>query len=169
MPMILAGMLSMGLQCEKDENEACTEIKQAPQEFLNCWYFPEGSWWEYQLKDSGGVYDKVTVIYQHEEYYEPNSADVNHFGVKPCVKYYQTTWQHSNEKYYPRFDSLPIYENLFADHFQFGDTWRLHSSVTSIYRHPTDIFQYLYFSNFVANDEIRDIYKSDSIFSIDNQ
>lgn len=42
-------LIILSISCKKHE---CGEISYLPQDFLDYWYFPEGSYWVYQLKDS---------------------------------------------------------------------------------------------------------------------
>lgn len=74
-----------------DRTPECQKIYEPPQDFLDYWYFPEGSWWIYKLKDTvPAVYDTVRVT--GSEDFKTPSYDQAH---EPCIHYYWTWWEHS--------------------------------------------------------------------------
>jgi|GEM_PF-6614802 len=89
----IVSLLFMNMDCNK--NDECEVITQAPQEFLDYWFFPVGSWWVYRNKD--GEFDTVTCILKDSIYYKPN----DNYGLFPCIYYYNCTFKHTNQEYYP--------------------------------------------------------------------
>ena len=86
--------------CGPDCDAECPEIKAAPQEFLDYWFFPEGSWWVYQLVDEDtAIFDTIYTEggdqWAHEETPECNG------GFAPCRTNYQISFIHSNDLYFP--------------------------------------------------------------------
>lgn len=46
---------------KQPEIPPCKEFAEAPQEFLDYWFFPKGSFWVYKLDSSADIYDTVVV------------------------------------------------------------------------------------------------------------
>ena len=77
----------------------CPQITQAPQAFLDYWYFPEGSQWVYRLQGSiPTVYDTVRVAYARESHQTNRSPGD---PLAACVQAYQVSLTHSNHRYFP--------------------------------------------------------------------
>jgi hypothetical protein len=70
----------------------CDSIDELPHEFLDYWYFNQGSWWVFQLKDSTNIYDTVTV--SKDELFT-NGVN-NDGGYLSCTEYITYFFRHSN-------------------------------------------------------------------------
>ena len=82
---------------------SCKEIKNepdchAPQEFLDYWFFPEGSWWVYTINDT--ILDSVVV--------KGISITPDEFGY-PCETFYSMFAEHMNK-------DIPL-----EDYFRFSE------------------------------------------------
>lgn len=102
---MLGSLLFLSLtifSCKEDPPVSCKSVLEAPKEYLDYWYFQEGSWWVYQLEGSNpAIYDTVIVIYNKAEYPDPYD---NSWGLyRTCLMHYQITLQHSNKIYFPSF------------------------------------------------------------------
>lgn len=99
--IIIFLFIGLSLQnCGNDCDADCTEIKEAPKEFLDYWYFPKGSWWVYQLQDSTQkVFDTVTLAGMEENY---SDVEIGCFdnNYEPCIKRYDAYFEHANKEYY---------------------------------------------------------------------
>jgi len=89
----IASLMFLNMDCNK--NDECEVITQAPQEFLDYWFFPVGSWWVYKNQD--GEFDTVTCTIRESNFYTPDDAN----GLIPCLYYYICYYKHSNKHYFP--------------------------------------------------------------------
>lgn len=95
-------LIGLTLQnCGNDCDADCTEIKEAPKEFLEYWYFPEGSWWVYQLQDSTKIVFDTIVLRFSDRYFETEKQECTDLSYPPCISRYETLFTHSNLEYYP--------------------------------------------------------------------
>ncbi|MBC7447953.1 MAG: hypothetical protein H7330_07820 [Hymenobacteraceae bacterium] len=103
MKLLLFLLLALPLlasSCRKDANPppTCTTVTDVPPAFLAYWYFPQGSWWVYQLKDAvPAIYDTVRVAGAGRMYRQPYEA----YGAPACVWGYGARLEHSNRTYFP--------------------------------------------------------------------
>ncbi|MBC7447952.1 MAG: hypothetical protein H7330_07815 [Hymenobacteraceae bacterium] len=113
---LLGLLLTSG--CKKDP-PPCETIAEAPPAFLAYWYFPEGSWWVYQLQDSvPAVFDTVRVVHrwQGQVESEPGEGRLCRFG-------YTVRYEHSNAAYFPGvpgkkgFEALAIEPKWSLSHY----------------------------------------------------
>ncbi len=101
---VLLSLPVLATSCDKTATDGgdqprvpCASVAEAPPAFLRYWYFPTGSWWVYQLKDSvPAVYDTVRLGTDREfrQPYDPG-------GAQPCVWMYYGQFRHSNRTYFP--------------------------------------------------------------------
>ena len=93
----------MNMNCNK--NDECEQVIQAPQEFLDYWFFPEGSWWVYQ--NQNGEIDTAICTRSDSFFYQLN----DHHGVPPYCKWiYQSLLKHSNDTYFRKKHQEDIQE-----------------------------------------------------------
>jgi hypothetical protein len=76
--------------CGNYFSDECDYILEAPQEFLDYWYFPDGSWWVYQLNDT--IIDTVTISTSKTHYDKDDLTDIN----GSCVYIYNAYFNHSS-------------------------------------------------------------------------
>ena len=63
----------------------CSSVISAPQEFLDYWFMPKGSWWVYRLKGSNpAVYDTVRANLLHFAGFDPPASP-----FEPCIMRYE--------------------------------------------------------------------------------
>jgi len=97
-------------------NDDCDNIIEAPQEFLDYWYFPVGSWWAYQINDTIIDTLKCTEITKYHF-----DKDDETLGLERCVYYYTAYLTHSNKDIFPsKSDNI-----TFAS--SYTGKWYLHS------------------------------------------
>ncbi|MEA3496383.1 MAG: hypothetical protein U9R42_10150 [Bacteroidota bacterium] len=106
--LIFSLVIFLLLQVSSCREKGCEAIKKAPQEFLDYWYFPEGSWWVYQNQD--GEIDTVKCFENKIEH------DYDFF---PCVFQYLSAVKHSNKKYFYQKD-YPQYSGHNFQGLNFG-------------------------------------------------
>lgn len=77
-------------------NKKCHTIDELPHEFLSYWYFDQGSWWVYQLKDTTNVFDTVMIenIDVHTTIPKTNRSDDG--SENGCTEYIKMITKHSN-------------------------------------------------------------------------
>lgn len=117
--LLLTLTISLSVVSCKKEPLKCTEITEAPNEFLRYWFFPVGSYWVYQLRDTTGVYDTVRVVYNEIKHFEPTAHTMDQV---PCSQRYYSLWQHSNEDY---FNPTPYQDAFFnlESYFNSPNNW----------------------------------------------
>lgn len=136
--LLLVVLLASGSFSGCRDRCACETMEEAPQAFLDYWYFPTGSWWVYALKDSAGVYDTVRVI-------EQSANDNDYCTAKgtfepPCIKMYGTKLIHSNKIYFKNNNSNSI-DLIGSSYIQ--NKWNISkiSEITNLYGNEI-YFQY---------------------------
>ena len=113
----------------KDRNESDCH---APQEFLDYWFFPEGSWWVYTINDT--IIDSLT----NRNYITTDNEDSD-----PCDKHYSSYFTHYTS------DSLQYYIGEHS-YFSFNlgiDNWILqlrsgnnnYWGIGTFYKHNAEI------------------------------
>jgi len=123
------------MDCNK--NDECEQVTQAPQEFLDYWFFPEGSWWVYRNQD--GEFDTVTCTIRESNFYKPEDA----YGLIPCLYYYRCYYKHSNKKYFPDV-GMKNRHSLEGLSSNSGVFWNLLASNNNNYYHFSYFFKYTY-------------------------
>ena len=146
---------SCGPDCDAD----CAEIVEAPTDFLDNWYFPEGSWWVYKLEDSSKIIYDTVYMQRVNRYYETETSECTDLSYAPCISRYRTTVTHSNRDYYHGRPSIDTgwaslgREGFDADYNPSNDRWYFdHSGITiSLYSYevillyplnPLDVYSY---------------------------
>lgn len=90
--------------CGKNDRDECSIIQKAPNDYLDYWFFKEGSFWVYQLIDSAKTIDTVKVIRVWIETSTPRMVDLaeentyDHFVA--CKEHNNLSIQHSNQQYF---------------------------------------------------------------------
>ncbi len=87
--LIIVSLFCLSSNCKEDKFKKCKDVLNAPQEYLDYWFFKEGTWWVYQLKDTTGIYDTVRVVY-YDAYYEEYDD-----GNIPCKMFYNITYENT--------------------------------------------------------------------------
>jgi len=131
----IISILFLNIACNK--NDECDVITQAPQEFLDYWFFPVGSWWVYRNQD--GEIDTVTCTIRESNFYTPEDA----YGLIPCLYYYRCFYDHSNKKYFPDvgMKNKHSIEGLSSNN---GIFWNLLASNYGSYYYFQYFFKYPY-------------------------
>ena len=131
--MLLALLPMLSNRCRKEvppRSWPCETIEQAPQAFLNYWYFPPGSWWVYRLQGDTAVTDTVRVDY-HDSSYHKNSTHMR--GVLPCQWYYGHSLLHSNKEFFPDSGGYDGRESIDAQYIG-NKSWALsHGASCNLY------------------------------------
>ena len=84
--------------------EECPQVAEAPREFLNYWFFPEGSYWVYRQRGSApAVYDTVRAGAPQIRVFKPGQAT---YGLPTCVTLYEANFSHSNRTFFRGYSSL---------------------------------------------------------------
>ena len=152
--LIILLLTGLSLQnCGNDCDADCTEIKEAPKEFLDYWYFPEGSWWIYQLQDSTKeVFDTIRLA-GSAEYYSDVEIGCYDNNYEPCIRRYEAYFEHSSNFY-----SDPVSSKLGGELYrcqfnsnnekwylaQHASTLKLHSYQTFVLYPFDTLDRYLY-------------------------
>ena len=113
--LLLALLPMLSNNCKKEAE--CETVLSAPQDFIDYWHFPEGSWWVYRLQGDSTAVDTVRVVNSSDGHVKPGTPEAGEFPT--CEKIYQMLLDHSNRQY---FASNPTYKRngqLFFD----GQTW----------------------------------------------
>jgi hypothetical protein len=85
--------LTLLLACKEDEPlQKCESVEEAPQDFLDYWFFPEGSYYVYKLRGEER-HDTMVVDHITDEYYQPYD---HHSPTFPCTRLYTLTGKHSD-------------------------------------------------------------------------
>jgi len=102
--------------------EECPQVAEAPQEFLNYWFFPEGSYWVYRQRGSApAVYDTVRAFAAKTRVFKPGQAT---YGLPTCVALYEANFSHSNRTFFRGLSSLQNFmgfENISS--LNSGSAW----------------------------------------------
>ncbi|MBC6700264.1 hypothetical protein [Hymenobacter sp. BT190] len=117
-------MLSVCLaSCRKEEViQECPQVGQAPQAFLNYWYFPEGSYWVYKQRGSvPAILDTVRAFSVKKRLFKPGE---NTFGLPTCVEIYECNFSHSNRSFFRGLSSLQNFTGFeHISSLYTGDEW----------------------------------------------
>jgi hypothetical protein len=109
---LLLLILSILFACKGDEPlPTCDSVEEAPKNFLDYWFFPEGSYYVYKLRGEER-YDTMRYYYVDEEYYEPYD---HHSTTFPCTKIYGVYANHSD----------PFFLNEAGDSYFLFNTYKL--------------------------------------------
>ena len=104
--------LILTLKCCKPERDKCKNTRYFEQEFLDYWYFPEGSWWVYKRIDtSAEVYDTAVVV----KVYAPEIIEDKTF-VDYCYEYLELSVTHSNKHFLLDKDSDKAIVAFYTDY-----------------------------------------------------
>lgn len=111
----LALAFTMGA-CKKQEVvQECDQVEKAPQDFLDYWFFPEGSYWVYRQRGSvPAVLDTIRTLAAETRVFKPGQAT---YGLPTCVTLYETHFSHSNRTYFRGYSSLQNFagaEHIFS-------------------------------------------------------
>ena len=142
-------LFGLSLQnCDKDCDANCTEIKEAPKEFLDYWYFPKGSWRVYQLEDSTqDVFDTLTIP-RSSRFFETTIDGCSSQNRKypPCISRYELYLLHSNNDYFPG-NGIPTsvwdgvgWEALYCEYNPNNGKWYLGQSAGTSKLHSYQVF-----------------------------
>lgn len=143
---ILVLIVSTSFSCKKDDPDKCKIVLEAPSTFLDYWFFPQGSWWVYKLKNSSpAIYDTITVSNSQSEYFEPGEPTG---GLRTCLMFYQTTLQHSNTSYFLGDGKAGFEVQLSQEE---NSKWYVQQS-SNISSHYSP--EYIFFSPFNINESI---------------
>ena len=143
MKYILIGlMLSLILFGCKKEDPTCNQVREAPKEFLDYFYFNKGSWWVYQLRGTL-QYDTVRVTAIEKRFH-----DLDTRGLEQCVNFYSIYLTHSNQYYFQGKDFHKSAEYLSARPLSGTDNWYIQWSIFSVNNtSPGILFHYPYVFN----------------------
>jgi hypothetical protein len=141
------------LSCCKDDPEdsrpKCQTVTHAPQEFLDYWFFPRGSWWVYKLKGSSpAVFDTVTNTGRLEAFYAEPDEDSG--LAAPCEMFYVNDLLHSNRTYF----AGPSPDQKGAEAitgYRFGNKWIISQSWIAL-GHGSE--GYVFFYPFSIGEEL---------------
>lgn len=91
--------------CKKEPTVTeCNYVEQAPREFLDYWFFPDGSYWVYRQRGSvPAVLDTVRTLAAETRVFKPGQAT---YGLPTCVTLYEAHFSHSNRTFFRGYSSL---------------------------------------------------------------
>ncbi len=114
--------------CKDDDDNSngrpkCQTVTHAPQEFLDYWFFPQGSWWVYKLKGSEpAVYDTVRNTGRHRAFFAQPYEEAG--LAKHCEMFYVHDLVHYNKDYFKGYNEASNFlggEGLRG--WRMGDKW----------------------------------------------
>lgn len=76
--LILLSILMLSLSCKKK----CETINEAPEDFLNYWFFPNNSWWVYQRMDTTAVIYDTAFATKYEERLVGDTKCMWHYRIQ---------------------------------------------------------------------------------------
>ena len=79
--------------------EVCDVVTEAPEDFLNYFFYPEGSYWVYRQDSAGGLIDTLKIVRSRIGYFTDNvSSGGGNTGINTAV--YQIWVEHTNPFFY---------------------------------------------------------------------
>ncbi|OFY65079.1 MAG: hypothetical protein A3H98_07825 [Bacteroidetes bacterium RIFCSPLOWO2_02_FULL_36_8] len=88
--LLLTFLLTLGFSCKK---EPVCNPSELTKEFLDYWFFPQGSWWVYQKKGAFGIMDSMFCYSSTKEIAFDHDPEL-------CDFFYKIFIQHSNEIFF---------------------------------------------------------------------
>ena len=78
--------------------EVCDVVTEAPEDFLNYFFYPEGSYWVYRQDSAGGLIDTLKIVRSNIGYFTVDHLGSERTGVNTAV--YQIWVEHTNPFFY---------------------------------------------------------------------
>lgn len=122
--------------CGNYFSDECDNILEAPQEFLDYWYFPDGSWWVYQINDT--IIDTVTISTSIKHFDKDDLTDIN----GSCVYIYNASFRHSNQLLFPgNSNTHDFYSVYLNNHWLLGSYPRYYWNFDFFFIYPLTVGQ----------------------------
>ena len=128
--------------CTSSCKKECKEITKLPRNFLKYWYFDEGSWWVYKLKDSLNVFDTVKLqgsIIRLSGYEDDQRASCTEYAGMTTIHSYAAT-DSFNYVFGQKIDYETHFDSQRNDFRVFGNHYRYGAQSCMIYSVDNDIF-----------------------------
>jgi hypothetical protein len=158
--------ITFTLKCCKPERDKCEDTRYFEQEFLDYWYFPEGSWWVYKRIDtSADVYDTAVVTQVRNPEIIEDKVFVDYCYEYLCVAVthsYEGLSLNSNDKVLVSFCSdYPSHKvqmnSYYSDYFSYANI--LHYPF-DMYKVPSEFYSFKEnISLYTSNDTFYDVIK----------